>query len=145
MYEMGHSCPIGGPALLSTTPIHTVKAEFFRVLGHPVRVRMLELLRDGEKTVGELRELIDIDSSSASQHLAALRRLGLVEATKEGTSVRYAVRDPLIFDLLEVARRIILTSLTETKALLDELSLSEPPGTNPGAGTGSGPGTGSGA
>jgi ArsR family transcriptional regulator len=113
--------------LLSTTPIYTIKAEFFRVLGHPVRVRMLELLRDGNRTVGELRELIDIDSSSASQHLAALRRLGLVEATKEGTSVRYAVRDPLIFELLEVARRVILTNLTETKALLEELSLSEPP------------------
>ena len=124
--------------LLSTTPIHTVKADFFRVLGHPVRVRMLELLREGEKTAGELRELIDIDSSSASQHLAALRRLGLVEATKEGTSVRYAVRDPLIFELLEVARRIIFAHLTETQALLDELSLSAPPPA--GAGQGTGPG-----
>jgi ArsR family transcriptional regulator len=122
--------------LLSTTPIHAVKAEFFRVLGHPVRVRMLELLRGGEKTVGELRELIDIDSSSASQHLAALRRLGLVEATKEGTSVRYAVRDPRIFDLLEVARLVILANLTETKALLDELSLSAPPPAAPNEGTG---------
>jgi ArsR family transcriptional regulator len=122
--------------LLSTTPIYTIKAEFFRVLGHPVRVRMLELLRDGNLTVGELRELIDIDSSSASQHLAALRRLGLVEATKEGTSVRYAVRDPLIFELLEVARRVILTNLTETKALLEELSLSEPPRSGSSAGAG---------
>ena len=91
---------------------------------------MLELLRDGDRTAGELRESIDIDSSSASQHLAALRRLGLVEATKEGTSVRYAVRDPLIFELMEVARRIILANLTETKALLEELSLSEPPATD---------------
>ena len=99
---------------------------------------MLELLRDGDRTAGELRESIDIDSSSASQHLAALRRLGLVEATKEGTSVRYAVRDPLIFELMEVARRIILTNLTETKALLEELSLSEPPVTGAGVVGGSG-------
>ena len=131
-------CARGRKVLLSTTPIHAAKAEFFRVLGHPVRVRMLELLREGDRTVGELRELIDIDSSSASQHLAALRRLGLVEATKEGTSVRYAVRDPLIFDLLEVARQVILTNLTETKALLDELSLTEPPPAGASEGTRSG-------
>jgi ArsR family transcriptional regulator len=126
-----------GADLLATTPIHTIKAEFFRVLGHPVRVRILELLRDGDRTVSELRESIDIDSSSASQHLAALRRLGLVEATREGTSVRYAVRDAQIFELLEVARRLILAHLTETTALLEELS--EPPAAAGGKGSGSRP------
>ena len=103
------------------------------MLGHPVRVRMLELLREGDRTVSELRESIDIDSSSASQHLAALRRLGLVEATKEGTSVRYAVRDAQIFELLEVARRLILAHLTETTALLEELS--QPPAGSKGEGS----------
>ncbi|MHB1343042.1 MAG: ArsR/SmtB family transcription factor, partial [Thermoleophilia bacterium] len=66
-------------------PIHAIKADFFRALGHPMRVRILELLREGDKTVGELRELTDLDSSGASQHLATLRRRGNVEGTKVGT------------------------------------------------------------
>jgi ArsR family transcriptional regulator len=90
-----------------------------------MRLRSLELLRDGDRTVGELRELTELDSSSASQHLAALRRHGMVEGVKEGTSVRYSVRDPLMFQLLETARQIISASLAETKALLEELSVPE--------------------
>ncbi|MHB9149862.1 MAG: ArsR/SmtB family transcription factor [Thermoleophilia bacterium] len=111
--------------MLSSMPIHTIKADFFRALGHPMRVRILELLRDGDKTVGELRALTDLDSSSASQHLAALRRHGIVEGVREGTSVRYSVRDPLMFQLLEIARQMISANLAETKALLEELSAPE--------------------
>lgn len=111
--------------MLSSMPIHAIKADFFRALGHPMRVRILELLREGDKTVGELRELTDLDSSGASQHLAALRRHGIVEGTKEGTSVRYSVRDPLMFQLLEIARQMISANLAETKALLEELSVPE--------------------
>jgi DNA-binding transcriptional ArsR family regulator len=98
-------------------PIHNIKADFFAVLGHPARVRILELLRDGDKTVGELQTALEFDSSSTSQHLAALRRRGFVESCKEGTTVRYSVHDPRVFQLLEIA---------ETVALLEELSAAEP-------------------
>jgi len=112
--------------MTTTLPIHSIKADFFRVLGHPARVRILELLRDGDQTVGELQAALDLDSSGTSQHLAALRRTGIVEGRKEGTSVRYSVRDPRVFELLEIARQIISSGLAETKALLEELSVPEP-------------------
>jgi DNA-binding transcriptional ArsR family regulator len=103
-------------------PIHRVKAEFFRVLGHPVRVRILELLRDGERSVGELQAALGIDSSGTSQHLGALRKQGLLESRREGTSVYYRVKDPRTFQLLEVARQILTTHFEDTQALLGELA-----------------------
>ena len=108
-------------------PIYAVKAEFFRVLGHPARVRILELLREGEMSVGELQVGLQLDSSGTSQHLGVLRRQGILASRREGTSVYYRVRDPRMFDLLEVARGILTSSLEATQALLTELS-EGPPG-----------------
>jgi DNA-binding transcriptional ArsR family regulator len=102
-------------------PIHRVKAEFFRVLGHPVRVRVLELLREGERSVGELQAALGIDSSGTSQHLGALRKQGLLESRRQGTSVYYRVKDPRTFQLLEVARQILTSHFEDTQALLVEL------------------------
>ncbi len=107
-------------------PIHRIKAEFFRTLGHPIRVRVLELLRGGEMTVGELQAELEIDSSGASQHLSAMRRQGLLEARKEGTNVYYSVRDPRVFQMLESARQVIGSHLEEANALLGELGESAP-------------------
>ncbi len=78
-----------------------VKANLFRVLGHPARVRILELLREGERSVGALQVELGLDSGGTSQHLAALRRIGLVESRREGTSVYYRVDDERVFDLLD--------------------------------------------
>lgn len=103
-------------------PIHRVKAEFFRVLGHPVRVRILELLRDGERSVGDLQAALEIDSSGTSQHLGVLRKQGLLESRREGTSVFYRVKDPRTFQLLEVARQILTGHFEHTQALLGELA-----------------------
>lgn len=107
-------------------PIHQVKADFFRTLGHPIRVRVIGLLRDGEMTVGQLQAELGIDSSGASQHLAAMRRAGILEARKEGTSVHYSVRDPRIFQLMESARQVIGSHLEEANALLGELGEEAP-------------------
>ena len=74
---------------MRSAPIYLVKAEFFRTLGHPVRVRILELLRSGELTVGELQQQLELDSSGTSQHLGALRKQGVLESRREGTSVHY--------------------------------------------------------
>jgi ArsR family transcriptional regulator len=100
---------------------HAVKAELFRVLGHPARVRLLELLRDGERAVGELQAALELDSSGTSQHLAALRKQGLVESRKVGTSAIYRIKDPRTAELLALAREIISAQLAEGQALLDEL------------------------
>ncbi|MGH2834631.1 MAG: ArsR/SmtB family transcription factor [Solirubrobacteraceae bacterium] len=102
--------------------VYQIKAEFFRILGHPVRVRILELLRDGERTVGDLQDQLQLDSSGTSQHLGALRKQGILDSRRDGTSVYYSVRDPRIFQLLEVARQILNTNLTESQAILGELA-----------------------
>jgi DNA-binding transcriptional ArsR family regulator len=102
-------------------PVHEVKATLFRVLGHPARVRILELLRDGERSVGALQSELGLDSSGTSQHLAALRRIGLVESRREGTSVYYRVDDERVFDLLAAGRDIIGRRIAEQQSLLKEL------------------------
>ncbi len=102
-------------------PVHEVKAILFRVLGHPARVRILELLREGERSVGALQAELELDSSGTSQHLAALRRIGLVDARREGTSVFYRVPDERVFVLLETARGIISRRLVEQQSILREL------------------------
>ena len=84
-----------------------LKAELFRALGHPARIRILQLLRDGERTVGDLQAALDLDSSGTSQHLAALRKQGLVESRREGTNVYYRVKDPRTLELLELAKAIL--------------------------------------
>jgi DNA-binding transcriptional ArsR family regulator len=103
-------------------PIYALKAEFFRTLGHPARVRLLQLLREGERTVGDLQAALELDSSGTSQQLAALRKQGLVESRREGTSVYYRVKDRRTLELLELAKRIIAANLEEGQALLDGLA-----------------------
>ncbi len=102
-------------------PAHELKANLFRVLGHPARVRILELLRDGERSVGALQAELELDSGGTSQHLAALRRIGLVESRREGTSVFYRVDDEHVFDLLAAGRSIIGRRLAEQQSILLEL------------------------
>lgn len=113
-------------AVRDAAPIYRVKADLFRLLGHPARVRILELLRDGERTVGELQAELELESSGASQHLTAMRRQGVLENRRAGSNVYYRVTDPRIFQLLEVARQILTTQLEATTALLDDLSEEEP-------------------
>jgi ArsR family transcriptional regulator len=106
-------------------PIYRVKADFFRLLGHPARVRILELLRDGERPVGELQAELGLDSSTTSQQLTAMRRQGVLESRRVGTSVLYRVSDPRMFDLLEIAKQILLAQLEATSALRDDLASGE--------------------
>jgi ArsR family transcriptional regulator len=104
-----------------SVPVSEVKAELFKALGHPARIRILEILSDGEHAVGELQPLVGIEASHLSQQLAVLRRAGLVTTHKEGASVIYALRDPQLADLLAVAKRILISSLTSNEHLLRDL------------------------
>ncbi len=108
-----------------TTPsapsLQEFKAEFFKALAHPVRIRIVEVLRRGDRSVQELQAHLDLDQSTVSQQLAVLRLKNIVTATKAGTSVRYALRDPLVGDLLDVARRIFNNQLAGTRTMLREL------------------------
>ena len=105
----------------NSRPVHEAKANLFRVLGHPARVRILEILRDGERSVGALQLELGLDSGGTSQHLAALRRIGLVQSRREGTSVFYRVDDERVFDLLAAGRDIISRRLVEQQSMLVEL------------------------
>jgi ArsR family transcriptional regulator len=102
-------------------PISEIKAELFKALAHPARIRVLEVLADGERSVGELQPLVGIEASHLSQQLAVLRRARLVTSRKEGASVIYAVKDELVVDLLLVAKRLLINSLAETSDLLADL------------------------
>ena len=105
-----------------TRPIYQVKADFFKTLAHPARIRVLELLRDGERSVGELIPEVGLESSHLSQQLAVLRRANVVQARKDGTTVRYSVTDKRMFELLEVAKAIITSTLAESTQLIAELN-----------------------
>src|ERR1035437_5508263 len=120
MSPQAHTSPLD-PAV-QRRAVYQMKAEFFRILGHPVRVRILELLKDGERTVGDLQNELQMNSSGTSQHLGVLRQHGILAGPREGTSVFYAVRDPRMFQLLEVSRQILTSSLTESQAVLGELT-----------------------
>ncbi|MFD5461925.1 ArsR/SmtB family transcription factor [Kitasatospora sp. NPDC127059] len=105
-------------------PLYQAKAEFFRTLGHPVRIRVLELLQDGPRPVRELLAEIEVEPSNLSQQLAVLRRTQLVTATREGNTVMYALSTPDVAELLRAARRILTELITDQGALLTELRTS---------------------
>ena len=98
-------------------PLYQAKAEFFRTLGHPARIRILELLSERDHAVHELLGAIEIEPSNLSQQLAVLRRAGLVAQRREGGEVVYSVSVPEVRDLL-LAARTILRSLIDDQAQL---------------------------
>jgi ArsR family transcriptional regulator len=104
-----------------SVPLSVAKAELFKALAHPARIRSLEILTEGERSVGELQPLVGIEMSHLSQQLGVLRRAGLVTTRREGSSVFYAIKDPLVVELLAVARQLLLGSLSETRDLLSGL------------------------
>jgi ArsR family transcriptional regulator len=112
----------GSATHVRSDPVYVVKAQLFRVLGHPVRIRMLELLTDGERTVGDIQVELNLDSSSTSQHLAALRQQGVLQSRRAGTSVYYRIRDPRVSQLLAVAKQILTSGLSDSQTLLSDLA-----------------------
>lgn len=97
------------------------KAEFFKALAHPARIRILECLRGGEKTAGEIMEALGIEQSNGSQHLAVLRNKNILVARREGANVFYSVRDPMLFEILDLLRRYFFEHLNEVRGLLEAL------------------------
>lgn len=104
---------------MSQWTLQEFKADLFRTLANPARIRILEVIRDGEEpTVTEIQQRVGIEASNASQHLAILRSRGVVQARREGNSIRYAVSDPEVFALLDIARAVFERRLaTQQEAL----------------------------
>jgi DNA-binding transcriptional ArsR family regulator len=105
----------------SVDELQRFKAQFFRALAHPIRIRILEGLTRRPQSVQELQEALGLDQPVVSQHLAVLRGQNIVAGSKERTTVRYALRDPLIGELLDIARRIFNNHLVGTQSLLRQL------------------------
>ncbi|MEC2077674.1 ArsR/SmtB family transcription factor [Metabacillus fastidiosus] len=97
------------------------KAEFFKALAHPLRIRILELLAEGDKSVNEIQSLVGSEGSAVSQQLTVLRTKNIVTGTKEGTRVIYSLRDPMIIELLKVAKQIFNNHLVDTITILDKM------------------------
>jgi DNA-binding transcriptional ArsR family regulator len=104
-----------------SAPLYQLKAEFFKTLGHPARIRVLELLSEREQSVGEMLPEVGIEAANLSQHLAVLRRAGLVTTRKEGSSVFYSLTSPEVAELLRVARHILTVVLAGQVELLADL------------------------
>jgi DNA-binding transcriptional ArsR family regulator len=104
-----------------STPLYQLKAEFFKTLGHPARIRVLELLSEREHAVGEMLPEVGIEATNLSQHLAVLRRAGLVTTRKEGSSVYYSLTSPEVAELLRVARQILTGVLSGQTGMLADL------------------------
>lgn len=97
-------------------------AEFFKALGHPLRIRIIDGLRAGEVGVTELSERLGVEQSTLSQQLAVLRKSNIVVGRKEGLNVYYSVADKTLFKLLEDARQIFNNHLVDIKDLLSQLA-----------------------
>ncbi|WP_412538746.1 metalloregulator ArsR/SmtB family transcription factor [Longispora sp. K20-0274] len=106
-----------------SVPLYEAKAEFFRTLGHPVRIRVLELLGDGPLPVRDILADVAIEASSLSQQLAVLRRAGIVTSHRDGAAVMYALAGPDVADLMAAARRFLTEIVSGRVELLDALSV----------------------
>jgi DNA-binding transcriptional ArsR family regulator len=98
------------------------KAEFFKALAHPLRIKILELLVEGDKNVNEIQSLIGSEGSAVSQQLTVLRGKNIVTGKKDGNRVIYSLRDPMIVELLAVARQIFNNHLVDTIEMLDKFN-----------------------
>ena len=96
------------------------KAEVFQALGHPTRVAIVEYLRDGEISVGQLCENVGIEQANASQHLAVLRTKHIVESRKEGNQIFYRLRNPVVGDMLELMRKYFFDHMNEAMEMLKQ-------------------------
>jgi ArsR family transcriptional regulator len=99
------------------------KASIFQALGHPTRIAIIEVLRDGELPAGVIIERLGIEQANASQHLSILRLKQIVTSRKEGNQVFYSVRDPLILEVLDIMRRYFQAHVEEAMSMLQQIEL----------------------
>ncbi len=105
-------------------PVYAAKADLFRALGHPARIRILELLVEGEQPVSRLLGEIGIEPSTLSQHLAVVKRIGLVESSRKGNAVTYRLTDRSVEQFLAAARTVLAATLGRARLALEELEVS---------------------
>ena len=108
-----------------TDRLREFKASIFQALGHPTRIAIVEILRDGELPAGAIIERLGLEQANASQHLAVLRTKHIVNSRKEGNQVFYSVRDRILIEVLDIMRRYFQTHVNESMSILREIDRSE--------------------
>lgn len=98
------------------------KAEIFQALAHPTRIALVEALRKGELSAGQLVEKLQLDQANASQHLAVLRTKSVISGEKRGNQVFYSLRDPVLVEVLDILRKYFYAQLTGTANMIEELA-----------------------
>ncbi len=101
------------------------KASIFQALGHPTRIAIIEVLRDGELPAGAIIERLGLEQANASQHLSVLRVKQIVNSRKEGNQVFYSVRDPVLIEVLDTMRRYFQSHVDEAMSMLREIDRSD--------------------
>lgn len=102
------------------------KSEIFQGLANPTRIAIVELLRDGELSAGQLIEKLGVEQANASQHLAVLRSRQIVVNRKVGNQVFYSIRDHALIEVLDILRRYFYSQLNSTVSMLKEVAKQEP-------------------
>lgn len=93
-------------------------AELFKTLGHPVRIKILQMLTVGERCVCEMIEEIDIEQSNLSQHLGILKKQGLIDSRKDGQKVIYWIAYPSVNELIRAAEQTLSEQIAHSQGLL---------------------------
>ena len=101
------------------------KAQLFQALAHPTRIAILEALRDGERTAGQLQTSLQVEQANLSQHLAVLRSRQVVVNRKAGNQVHYALSHPVFIEVLDLLKQHFYAQLTETVSVLQALDRDE--------------------
>jgi DNA-binding transcriptional ArsR family regulator len=109
-----------------TNELRRFKAEIFHALAHPTRIAIVEMLRDGELSAGQLIEKLELEQANASQHLAVLRAKQIVVNRKEGNQVFYSIRDRALVDVLDILKRYFYSQLSQTMSMLKEIKAERP-------------------
>jgi ArsR family transcriptional regulator len=109
-----------------TTELRRFKAEIFQALAHPTRIAIVEMLREGEMSAGQLIDRLQVEQANASQHLAVLRAKQIVVNRKEGNQVFYSIRDKALIDVLDILKRYFYSQLSQTMSMLKEIKSERP-------------------
>ena len=99
-------------------PLIELVAQRFRVLGEPMRIKLLDRLRDGDATVGALQEALGASQQNVSKHLGILHAAGMVSRSKQGNHTRYAISDPGVFELCDQVCGGVRRQLQELETIL---------------------------
>lgn len=94
--------------------ISQLKAELFKAIAHPTRIRILELLRNGELCVCDIFEELKVEQANTSQHLAILKKQDILQSRKDGLRVIYSIKYPEIIEVLNIADRLLLLQAEDT-------------------------------